>query len=97
MSLTEAAFANTDLTAELMNEKESSHGAEPTSSTPAGCDVAAAGAESAKSALDIQEQLRAAKRTLIFQSQQIDDLESYLQCIVSLHAKVRELELNEKL
>jgi hypothetical protein len=46
---------------------------------------------------ELLEQLRAAKRQIVLQSQRIEELESYLGCIVTLSAKVRELELDASL
>jgi len=43
------------------------------------------------------EKLRAANKQIVLQSQRIEELESYLHCIVSLSAKVRELELDASL
>ncbi len=97
MSTTETAFAINELAVEVRKENESSRGSLHTSSTTAGFDAPAIGEESANFALDVREQLRTAKRTLIIQSQQISDLESYLECIVRLHARVRELELDSSL
>lgn len=49
------------------------------------------------SADQLLEQLRAANRQIVLQSQRIEELESYLGCIVNLSAKVRELELDASL
>lgn len=46
---------------------------------------------------DLLEQLRAANRQIVLQAQRIEELESYLGCIVNLSAKVRELELDASL
>jgi hypothetical protein len=43
------------------------------------------------------QKLRAANKQIVLQSQRIEELESYLHCIVSLSAKVRELELDASL
>jgi hypothetical protein len=42
---------------------------------------------------NLREQLRACNKTILDQSQRIEELESYLACIVNLSAKVKELEL----
>ena len=47
--------------------------------------------------LDVDElllALRSKNRTIIRQQQRIEELESYLGCIVSLQSRVRELELD---
>lgn len=46
---------------------------------------------------ELLEQLRAANRQIVLQAQRIEELESYLGCIVNLSAKVRELELDASL
>lgn len=46
---------------------------------------------------ELLEKLRAANKQIVMQSQRIEELESYLRCIVSLSAKVRELELDASL
>jgi hypothetical protein len=97
MLTTETISAITNRTADVRNESKSSRKVAQTSSTPTSTDIPAIDEESMDSALELSEQLRAAKRTLILQSQQIAALESYLDCIVGLHARVRELELNESL
>lgn len=51
----------------------------------------------AKQATELLEKLRAANKQIVLQSQRIVELESYLSCIVSLSAKVRELELDTSL
>jgi hypothetical protein len=47
----------------------------------------------AKTQADFIEQIRSQNKTILDQSQRIDELESYLGCIVGLVAKVKELEL----
>jgi hypothetical protein len=44
-----------------------------------------------------ETQVLAANRQIVLQSQRIEELESYLGCIVTLSAKVRELELDTSL
>jgi hypothetical protein len=46
---------------------------------------------------DLLEKLRAANKQIVLQWQRIEELEAYLHCIVSLSAKVRELELDASL
>lgn len=46
---------------------------------------------------DLLEKLRSANKQIVLQSQRIEELESYLHCIVSLSARVRELELDASL
>ena len=46
---------------------------------------------------ELLEKLRAANKQIVLQSQRIEELESYLHCIVSLNARVRELELDASL
>jgi len=54
-------------------------------------------ADAKHTADDLLEKLRAANKQLVLQSQRIEELESYLGCIVTLSAKVRELELDASL
>lgn len=49
------------------------------------------------SADELLVQLRNANKQIVLQSQRIEELESYLSCIVTLSAKVRELELDASL
>ena len=42
---------------------------------------------------DLLEQIRSKNKTILDQSQRIEELESYLACITALSAKVKELEL----
>lgn len=46
---------------------------------------------------ELLEKLREANKQIVLQSQRIEELESYLNCIVRLSAKVRELELDASL
>lgn len=46
-----------------------------------------------KPATEFVEQIRSQNRTILNQSQRIEELESYLNCIVTLTSKIKELEL----
>jgi len=60
-------------------------------------EVDAIGDAGKQEADDLLERLRAANKQIVLQSQRIEELEAYLHCIVSLSAKVRELELDASL
>lgn len=63
----------------------------------ANAEIDALNASSKQEATELLEKLRAANKQIVLQSQRIEELESYLHCIVSLSAKVRELELDASL
>jgi len=46
---------------------------------------------------DLTDKLSAAKKRVLRQSQRIEQLESYLKCIVGLYDRIRELELDAPL
>lgn len=60
-------------------------------------EIEALNAAAKQEAMELLEKLRAANKQIVLQSQRIEELESYLNCIVSLSAKVRELELDSSL
>ncbi|MCE9605093.1 MAG: hypothetical protein K8U03_09365 [Planctomycetia bacterium] len=60
-------------------------------------DISDLAGNSKRSAAELLEQLRLANKQIVLQSQRIEELQGYLTCIVSLSAKVRELELDASL
>ena len=63
----------------------------------ASLDTSALDAAGKHEAEELLEKLRVANKQIVLQSQRIEELESYLHCIVSLNARVRELELDASL